>query len=83
MEEQEVPEADSVFGLPDDSAQHHIIAIAFAVNIQDFNIARNNFGLAAAVAQINPEQEEARSFRLRMPSSLYNRIKMPYHPITF
>ena len=59
MEKPEVPEADSVSGLPDGSAQHHLSAITFAVTIQDFDIARNNFGLAAAVAQINPEQEEA------------------------
>ena len=76
MEEQKIPQADSVLGLPDDSAQH-ICTLTIAVIIQDFDIARNNFGFAAAVAQINPEQEEARSFRVMMPLSLYNRIENP------
>jgi hypothetical protein len=70
VEEQEIPKANSVNGTPDGAAPH--TANAIAIINPDFDIAGNTFGPAAAVAQINPGQEEARSFLVRMPSSLYN-----------
>jgi len=65
VEKLEVPEADPVARNSDNTTQHDTTAIA--VIIPDFDIARNTAGPAADVAQINPDPEEARSFRL-MPS---------------
>jgi hypothetical protein len=67
VEEPQVLEADpDGQGSAGSASSRHTYAIATL----DFDIDRNTYGSTAAVAQINPDEEEARSFRL-MTSPLY------------